>query len=80
VSNATTSVIINDDEVEFKIISVFSNRSKKLKQYTADRAEKLGLIKVDPGPIKIGNEIYSKSITLNNNNLKLCLSTNKNGK
>ena len=79
-SNATTSVIINDDEVEFKIISVFSNRSKKLKQYTADRAEKLGLIKVDPGPIKIGNEIYSKSITLNNNNLKLCLSTNKNGK
>ena len=79
-SNATTSVMINDDEVEFKIISVFSRRSKKLKQYTADRAEKLGLIKVDPGPIKIGNEIYSKSITLNNNNLKLCLSTNKNGK
>ena len=79
-SNATTSVIINDDEVEFKIISVFSSKSKKLKQYTADRAEKLGLIKVDPGPIKIGNEIYSKSITLNNNNLKLCLSTNKNGK
>ena len=79
-SNATNSVIINDDEVEFKIISVFLSRSKKLKQYTADRAEKLGLIKVDPGPIKIGNEIYSKSITLNNNNLKLCLSTNKNGK
>jgi len=79
-SNAVTSVIINDDEVEFKIIFVFSSRSKKLKKYTADRAEKLGLIKVDPGPIKIGNEIYSKSITLNNNNLKLCLSTNKNGK
>ena len=79
-NNAATSVVINDDEVEFKIITVFSNKSKKVKKYTVDRAEKLGLIKVDSGPIKIDSDIYSKSITLNNNNLILCLSTKRNGK
>lgn len=78
-SKAATSVIINDDEVEFKIINVFQS-NKKLKKYTVDRAEKLGLVKVEAKPIKMGGKVYSKSITLNKNNLKLFLSTKRNGK
>ena len=75
-----TSVLINDDEVEFKVIHVFSAKSKKLRKYTVARAEKLGLIQVESEPIKLSGDIYSKLITLKRNNLKLCLTTKRNGK
>jgi sRNA-binding carbon storage regulator CsrA len=79
-NKAGTSILINDDEVEFKVIHVFSAKSKKMRKYTVDRAERIGSIQVDSESIKIGGDIYSKSITLNKNNLKLCLSTKRNGK
>jgi hypothetical protein len=79
-SNATTSVIINDDEVEFKVIHVFSAKSNKLRKYTVDRAERLGLIQVKSETTKLSGDIYSKAITLKRNNLKLCLTTKRNKK
>ena len=78
-NKAATSVLINDDEVEFKVIHVFSAKSNKLRKYTVDRAEKLGLIKVESEPIKLSGDIYSKLITLKRNNLKICLTTKRNG-
>ena len=79
-NKAATSVLINDDEVEFKVIHVFSAKSKKHRKYTVDRAERLGLIQVESEPIKLSGDIYSKVITLKRNNLKLCLTTKRNGK
>ena len=79
-NKAATSVLINDDEVEFKVIHVFSAKSNKLRKYTVDRAERLGLIQVKSEPTKLSGDIYSKAITLKRNNLKLCLTTKRNGK
>ena len=42
---ATPAIFINDDEVEFKVIFVYSTRLKKLRKYTISEAEKLGLVK-----------------------------------
>ena len=79
-NQAATSVLINDDEVEFKVIHVFSAKSNRLRKYTVDRAERLGLIQVKSEPTKLSGDIYSKVITLKNDNLKLCLTTKRNGK
>lgn len=72
------SIFINDDEVEFRVIYVCSIKSKKMRKYTIDEAERLGIIQVDTGSIQIGGDIYSKSITINDNSAKLCLSTKRN--
>jgi len=62
-NKAATSILINDDEVEFKVIHVFLAKSKKLRKYTIDRAERFGLIQVESKPIKLSGDIYSKLIT-----------------
>ncbi len=72
---ATPAIFINDDEVEFKVIFVYSTRLKKLRKYTIGEAEKLGLVKVASGSFKMGGVNYSKTITIKDNNVKLCLST-----
>ena len=79
-NKTATSVLINDDEVEFKEIHVFSAKSKKLRKYTVDSAERLGLIQVKSEPTRLSGDIYSKEITLKRNNLKVCLTTKRNGK
>ena len=72
---ATPAIFINDDEVEFKVLFVYSTRLKKMKKYTITEAEKLGLVAVESGSFKMGRDSYSKTITIKDNNVKLCLST-----
>ena len=72
------TIFINDDEVEFKVIYVYSARLKKMKKYTITEAERLGLVKVESGSFKMGRVGYSKAITIKNNSVKLCLSTRAN--
>ena len=72
---AKPAIFINDDEVEFKVIYVYSSKLKKIKKYTVSEAERLGLIEVQAGSFKMGRDSYSKAITIKDNNVKLCLST-----
>lgn len=72
------AILINDDEVEFKVIYVYSTRLKKMKKYTITEAERLGLVEVESGSFKMGRDIYSKAIAIKDDNVKLCLSTRAN--
>ena len=49
----TPSIYINDDEINFKLIYVYSNKNKKSRKYTISMAERLGLIKVSNSSIKL---------------------------
>lgn len=71
----TPSIYINDDEVDLKLIYVYSYKNKKSRKYTISAAERLGLIKIESGSFILGNHKYSKIIELSNSNIKLCLST-----
>ena len=75
---ANPAILINDDEVEFKVIYVYSTRLKKIKKYTITEAERLGLVQVESGSFKMGRDSYSKTITIKDNNVKLGLSTRVN--
>lgn len=75
VETGAPSIFINDDEVEFKVIYVYLAKSKKIRKYTISEAEKLKLIKIDTGSFQMGEDKYSKAITIKNKNVKLCLST-----
>ena len=68
-------IYIKDDEVEFKIIYVYSTKSKKMRKYTISEAERLGFVQIDTGSFQLGGDMYSKAITIKDNNIKLCLST-----
>ena len=48
------AIFINDDEVEFKVIYVYSARLKKMKKYTITEAERMGLVEVESGSFKLG--------------------------
>ncbi len=72
---ATPAIFINDDEVEFKVIYVYSTRLKKMRKYTITEAERMGLVKVECGAFKMGGDSYSKAITIKDNDVKLCFST-----
>jgi hypothetical protein len=69
------SIFINDDEVEFKVIYVYSKKSNKIRKYTLSAAERLGFIGIDSGSFQMGGDRYSKAITIKNRNVNLCLST-----
>ena len=69
------SILINDDEVEFKVIYVYLAKQKTMRKYTISEAEKLELIKIDTGLFQMGRDKYSKVITIKDNSVKLCLST-----
>ena len=69
------SIFINDDEVEFKVIYVYSKKSNKIRKYTLSAAERLGFIGIDCGSFQIGEDRYSKAIIIKNRNVNLCLST-----
>jgi len=71
----TPSIYINDDEVDFKLIFVYSTKFKKQRKYTISEAEKLGLVKIETGSFMLGNNKYSKVIKISNSCVKLCLST-----
>jgi hypothetical protein len=71
----TPSIYINDDEVDFKLIFVYSTKFKKQRKYTISEAERLGLIKIETGSFLLGNLKYSKVIKISNSRIKLCLST-----
>ncbi len=71
----TPSIYINDDEVDFKLIYVYSNKFKKPRKYTISEAERLGLVKIETGSFLLGNHKYSKVIKISNSSIKLCLST-----
>jgi len=45
----TPLIYINDDEVDLKLIYVYSNKNKKSRKYTISAAERLGLIKIESG-------------------------------
>ena len=60
----TPAIFINDDEVEFKVIYVYSTKLKKLKKHTISEAERLGLVKIDSGSFKMGGVSYSMAITI----------------
>ena len=69
------SIFINDDEVEFKVIYVYSKKSNKIRKYTLSAAERLGFIGIDCGSFQMGRGRYSKAITIKNRNVNLCLAT-----
>jgi len=69
------AILINDDEVEFKLIYVYSNRSNKMRKYTISQAEQLGLVQVDAGSFQMGGNSCSKVVTIIGKNIKLFLST-----
>jgi len=69
------SVYINDDEVEFKIIYIYSMKSGKGRKYTITEAEKRGLVRVESGSHTFCNDHYSKAISILDQNVKLCLTT-----
>ena len=69
------SIFINDDEVDFKVIYVYSKKANKIRKYTLSAAERLGFIGIDCGSFQMGGGRYSKAITIKNRNVNLCLST-----
>jgi hypothetical protein len=75
VTTISPSIYINDDEVDLKLIYVYSTKSMKPRKFTIGEAERLGLIKIETGSFLLGNHKYSKEIKISNNSIKLCLST-----
>jgi hypothetical protein len=69
------AIFINDDEVEFKVIYVYSDKSKKMRKYTITEAERLGLVRIDSGSFQMGGDSFSKAVDILDRNVKLCLST-----
>ena len=68
-------VYINDDEIELKQIIIRYGDLKTQRKFTISEAEKRGLVRVDLGVPKMAENDYSKSITILNKSVKLCLST-----
>ena len=68
-------VFINDDEIELKQIIVRYGDLKKQRKFTISEAEKRGLVRVDLSVPKMADNDYSKSITILNKSVNLCLST-----
>ncbi len=68
-------VYINDDEIELKQIIIRYGDLKKQRKFTISEAEKRGLVRVELSPYEMRENNYSKSITLLNKSVKLCLST-----
>ena len=52
----TPSIYINDDEVDLKLIYVYSNKNGKSRKYTISAAERLGLIKIESGSFLLGRD------------------------
>ena len=75
IAKGIPGVYINDDEVEFKIIYIYSMKSGKGRKYTISEAERRGLVRVESGAHTLGNETYSKSVSILDQNVKLCLTT-----
>ena len=70
-------VYINDDEIELKQIIIKYGNLKKLRKLTVNEAEKRGLVKVEGGPHDLSGDVFSKEITILNNDVRLCLSTKR---
>ena len=68
-------VHINDDEIELKQIIIKYGDLKKQRKFTVSEAEKRGLVRVELSMPKMANNDYSKSITILNKSVNLCLST-----
>jgi hypothetical protein len=68
-------VYINDDEIELRQIIIKYGNLKKERKFTISEAEKRGLVKVELSPLKNSDHEYSKSITILNKSVNLCLST-----
>ena len=68
-------VYINDDEIELRQIIIKYGNFKKQRKFTISEAEKRGLVRVELSPNGLREKYYSKSITILNNSVKLCLST-----
>lgn len=73
--SVTPNVYINDDEIELKKIIIFYGNLKKQRKFTISEAEKRGLVKVESGPYMLDDGKFSKSISILNNKVGLCLST-----
>jgi len=73
--STSPSVYINDDEIELKQIIIRYGNLKKQRKFTLSEAEKRGLVRVELSPHKLRENNYSKSITILNKSVKLCLST-----
>jgi len=71
----TPSIYLNDDEVDLKLICVYSNKNMKSRKYTITEAERLGLVKIETGSFLLGKLKYSKVIKISDSSIKLCLST-----
>ena len=72
---ATPYVYINDDEIELKKIIILCGNPKKQRKLTISEAEKRGLVKVDSGPHRFSEDEFSKSISILDNRVRICLST-----
>jgi hypothetical protein len=73
--SATPNVYINDDEIELKKIVIFYGSLGKQRKFTVSEAEKRGLVKVESGPYMLDDGKFSKSISILDNKVGLCLST-----
>ena len=68
-------VYINDDEIELKQVIVKYGNLKKLRKFTISEAEKRGLVRVESSSAALSDDKYSKSISILDNDVRLCLST-----
>ena len=68
-------VYINDDEIELRQIIINCGDLKKQRKFTVSEAEKRGLVRVELRPNTLRKNKFSKSITILNKSVKLCLST-----
>ena len=68
-------VYINDDEIELKQIIIRYGDLKKQRKFTISEAEKRGLVRVELSPHMLRENNYSKTITILNSGVRLCLST-----
>jgi hypothetical protein len=68
-------VYINDDEIELRQIIIKYGNLKKQRKFTISEAEKRGLVKVESRQHTLSVDKFSKSITILNKSVKLCLST-----
>jgi hypothetical protein len=75
--STSPSVQINDDEIELKQIIIRYGDLKKQRKFTISEAEKRGLVRVELRPHALRENKYSKSITILNKSVKLCLSTKR---
>ena len=73
--SVTPYVYINDDEIELKQIVIIYGNLRKQRKFTISEAEKRGLVKVEAQPYILSDDKFTKSISILDSKVRLCLLT-----